>query len=282
MRPGDRAPVPCPLAILALANWPRFNANDPLAAPESSWENQAVGFSYELGSTFKPITVGGALQDGLIAPDTRFNIPPSLQVAVLMRIYMVDALLTPIGVMVAFAAEGAPYRAILALPLIALFAVLFLAYSAGANSGGLSIGNFGSLPRSSGYGLWGAFVICLAVAALTIFKIGNRVLAPVKHLSDFSERLAHGDFRAKADVDSGDDFGYIAENLNRAAQDSSRAMFNQEAQDSLQKSVTEFLTITSQIARGDQSSQPCSHHSNVYPAGGKPNMLHLSPFLCWP
>ena len=137
------------------------------------------------------------------------------------------------------------------IQVIALFAVLFLAYSAGANSGGLSIGNFGSLPRSSGYGLWGAFVICLAVAALTILKIGNRVLAPVKHLSDFSERLAHGDFRAKADVDSGDDFGYIAENLNRAAQDSSRAMFNQEAQESLQKSVTEFLTITSQIARGD-------------------------------
>ena len=67
-------------AILALANWPRFNANDPLAAPQSSWEDQAVGFSYEPGSTFKAITVGGALQDGLITPSTPFNIPPVLQV----------------------------------------------------------------------------------------------------------------------------------------------------------------------------------------------------------
>jgi cell division protein FtsI (penicillin-binding protein 3) len=68
-------------AILALANWPRFNANDPFAAPESSWEDQAVGFSYEPGSTFKAITVAGALQDGVITPGTMFDIPPTLQVA---------------------------------------------------------------------------------------------------------------------------------------------------------------------------------------------------------
>lgn len=68
-------------AILALANWPRFNANDPFAAPESSWEDQAVGFSYEPGSTFKAITVAGALQDGLITPQTMFDIPPTLRVA---------------------------------------------------------------------------------------------------------------------------------------------------------------------------------------------------------
>jgi cell division protein FtsI/penicillin-binding protein 2 len=68
-------------AILALANWPRFNANDPLQAPESAWEDKAVGFSYEPGSTFKAITVAGALQDGLITPDTMFDIPPVLQFA---------------------------------------------------------------------------------------------------------------------------------------------------------------------------------------------------------
>ena len=52
-------------------------------------------------------------------------------------------------------------------------------------------------------------------------------------------------------IDSADDFGFIAEQLNRAAENSSRAVYNQEAQESLQKSVTEFLTIVSQIARGD-------------------------------
>lgn len=68
-------------AILALANWPRVNSNDPFSAPQSAWEDQAVGLSYEPGSTFKAITVAGALQDGLITPSTSFNIPPVLQVA---------------------------------------------------------------------------------------------------------------------------------------------------------------------------------------------------------
>jgi cell division protein FtsI (penicillin-binding protein 3) len=68
-------------AILALANWPRVNANDPSAAPAYADQNQAVMFNYEPGSTFKAITVAGALQDGLVTPNTNFNIPPVLQVA---------------------------------------------------------------------------------------------------------------------------------------------------------------------------------------------------------
>ena len=68
-------------AILALANWPRVNANDPSASPAYAQANQAVSFNYEPGSTFKAITVAGALQDGLVTPSTPFNIPPVLQVA---------------------------------------------------------------------------------------------------------------------------------------------------------------------------------------------------------
>ena len=68
-------------SILALANWPRVNANDVTGAPSYATENRAVSFTYEPGSTFKAITVAGALQDGVVTPDTQFNIPAVLQVA---------------------------------------------------------------------------------------------------------------------------------------------------------------------------------------------------------
>jgi cell division protein FtsI (penicillin-binding protein 3) len=68
-------------AILALANWPQINANDPSAAPEGALEDRAVGFDYEPGSTFKAFTVSGALQRGLVTPNTSFSIPNQIQVA---------------------------------------------------------------------------------------------------------------------------------------------------------------------------------------------------------
>ena len=67
--------------ILALANWPRVNANDIGGAPAYADEDRAVSYNYEPGSTFKAITVAGALQDGVVTPDTEFNIPSVLQVA---------------------------------------------------------------------------------------------------------------------------------------------------------------------------------------------------------
>jgi cell division protein FtsI (penicillin-binding protein 3) len=68
-------------AILALANWPRVNANDITGAPGYAKQDRAVGFTYEPGSTFKAITVSGALQDGAVTPDTMLPIPSVLQVA---------------------------------------------------------------------------------------------------------------------------------------------------------------------------------------------------------
>lgn len=67
--------------ILALANWPRVNANDLGGAPASALQNRAVGITYEPGSTFKAITVAGALEDGKVTPDTSFNLPPQIVVA---------------------------------------------------------------------------------------------------------------------------------------------------------------------------------------------------------
>jgi cell division protein FtsI (penicillin-binding protein 3)/stage V sporulation protein D (sporulation-specific penicillin-binding protein) len=67
--------------ILSLANWPVVNANDPGGAPASALMNRGVGITYEPGSTFKAITVAGALEDRKVTPDTSFNLAPQIVVA---------------------------------------------------------------------------------------------------------------------------------------------------------------------------------------------------------
>jgi cell division protein FtsI/penicillin-binding protein 2 len=67
--------------VLALANWPKIDANDPGAAPAYAAQDRAVGATYEPGSTFKAVTVAGALEEGLVKPDTKFDLAPQIQVA---------------------------------------------------------------------------------------------------------------------------------------------------------------------------------------------------------
>jgi len=67
--------------VLAMANWPRIDANDPGAAPAYASQNRAVGATYEPGSTFKAVTVAGALEENVVKPDSKFVLPPQIQVA---------------------------------------------------------------------------------------------------------------------------------------------------------------------------------------------------------
>jgi cell division protein FtsI (penicillin-binding protein 3) len=67
--------------ILALANWPRVDANDVGGAPASARRNRAIQTSYEPGSTFKAFTISGALEEKLVEPETRLAVPAMLQVA---------------------------------------------------------------------------------------------------------------------------------------------------------------------------------------------------------
>jgi cell division protein FtsI/penicillin-binding protein 2 len=68
-------------SVLALANWPRVDANHPAGAPDFARTNRATNATYEPGSTFKAFTVAGALEDGKVTPDTSFNLAPQIQVA---------------------------------------------------------------------------------------------------------------------------------------------------------------------------------------------------------
>jgi cell division protein FtsI/penicillin-binding protein 2 len=67
--------------ILALANWPQVDANNPGQAPDYARQNRAIGATYEPGSTFKAFTVAGALEQKEVTPDTEFNLPPTIMVA---------------------------------------------------------------------------------------------------------------------------------------------------------------------------------------------------------
>ncbi len=67
--------------LLAVANWPKVDANAPGAAPDWARQNRAVQTAYEPGSTFKAFTFAAALQDGRIQPDTMFQLPAQIQIA---------------------------------------------------------------------------------------------------------------------------------------------------------------------------------------------------------
>ena len=67
--------------LLALANYPATDPSQPGAGDEYSRQDRAVQSSYEPGSTFKPVTVSGALEEKKVTPTTSFDLPPVLQIA---------------------------------------------------------------------------------------------------------------------------------------------------------------------------------------------------------
>ena len=90
---------------------------------------------------------------------------------------------------------------------VALVGVLWLAYNAGRQSGGAAM--FEGSPGST-------LVIFAALLGLTMlallgWQLSSRIVSPVRELAEFSERLAAGDPRARAQVSGDDELGYIAE-----------------------------------------------------------------------
>ena len=134
---------------------------------------------------------------------------------------------------------------------IAFFGVLGLAYHAGKESGGLALTDLGALPSGASGPLLAAVGLALAGALSVVFVLSSRVLKPLGNLASFSERLVAGDSRARAEVGGDDEFAFIAENLNRSAAKVTQAMTNQQAQESLQRSITDLLNTINQVARGD-------------------------------
>jgi cell division protein FtsI (penicillin-binding protein 3) len=68
-------------AILAMATQPGYDANRFPSVPSDLQRNRTVTDTYEPGSTFKLITVAGALSERIVSPRTRFTLPYELHVA---------------------------------------------------------------------------------------------------------------------------------------------------------------------------------------------------------
>ncbi len=56
-------------ALLAVANWPPFNPNAPAESPADARMDRAIGALFEPGSTFKIVTLGAALEEGITRPE---------------------------------------------------------------------------------------------------------------------------------------------------------------------------------------------------------------------
>lgn len=65
--------------ILALADFPTYDANDPLASPEEDLGSRAVSAPFEPGSVEKSLTFASLLDQGLITPRTRITVPAQLE-----------------------------------------------------------------------------------------------------------------------------------------------------------------------------------------------------------
>jgi cell division protein FtsI (penicillin-binding protein 3) len=64
-----------------MAQTPIYNDNDTPEVPVGDQTNRAVTDTYEPGSTFKLVTITGALTEGLVTPSTRFTLPYELRYA---------------------------------------------------------------------------------------------------------------------------------------------------------------------------------------------------------
>jgi cell division protein FtsI (penicillin-binding protein 3) len=68
-------------AVLAMAIAPGFDANRFASTPPDRIRNRAITDTYEPGSTFKVVTVAGALSEKLVAPTTAFTLETRIKVA---------------------------------------------------------------------------------------------------------------------------------------------------------------------------------------------------------
>lgn len=67
--------------VLAMAVVPTFDPSNRAGVDPETFQNRAVRYIYEPGSTQKLVTISAALEEGVVNSDTKFNVPYSIDVA---------------------------------------------------------------------------------------------------------------------------------------------------------------------------------------------------------
>src|SRR5215467_2395290 len=91
---------------------------------------------------------------------------------------------------------------------IALFVVLYLAYSAGASANGATGMGISDAMSASGKApmlLFMAIFISLSMTCALLFMLSNKVAKPVNELVDYSQKFAKGEYSSRPQIDSHDD-----------------------------------------------------------------------------
>jgi cell division protein FtsI/penicillin-binding protein 2 len=60
-------------AVIALASWPTYDPSRVASASVESLRDRAISWTYEPGSTMKPITIAAALDKGVVTPTTSYD-----------------------------------------------------------------------------------------------------------------------------------------------------------------------------------------------------------------
>jgi methyl-accepting chemotaxis protein len=126
-----------------------------------------------------------------------------------------------------------------------------LAYLAGTRANGLSVSHiFTAWTPATEY--LAPAILLTVIFTMALGEILRKNFArPISMLVAYSEKFAAGDYAARLEIESEDELGAIANNFRSSSEKILRAVSNQQAQKNLQRSVTDFLKIVSQIARGD-------------------------------
>jgi cell division protein FtsI (penicillin-binding protein 3) len=67
--------------ILALANYPDFDPNEPSESQPVALQNRALNYVYEPGSAFKIVTASAALEEKVVTPRSEFIVPDAMPYA---------------------------------------------------------------------------------------------------------------------------------------------------------------------------------------------------------